>query len=84
MSVKSENVFFSPQAEEWKVEGAITYRQILDALRKGEAEAMPYLNADGLWEATFSHHHSGESLRVTAVIYKDADSRSEFILIMRF
>ncbi|MFZ2736651.1 MAG: DUF4258 domain-containing protein [Burkholderiaceae bacterium] len=71
VSKNSLNVFIEPHAKKRMKLRHITPTQVLACLQVGVIDEPAHENIRGNWKCTLRHQHSGDVVRVVAVLEKD-------------
>jgi hypothetical protein len=71
LAQNSLNVFIEPHAKKRMKQRRITLTQVLACLSQGVIDEPAHENIRGNWKCTLRHQHSGDMVRLVAVLEKD-------------
>jgi hypothetical protein len=58
----------------------ISFRQVLECLRKGVISESAHLNIEGDWKATLAHQYAGDAVKVAVVIEKQENGDAAVVV----
>lgn len=73
LSADSTRVVLTTHAKMRMRERKITFREVLECLRKGVICEPAHLNQEGDWKATLRHQSGGESVQVAVALERQED-----------